>query len=232
MLPHRAMSEDRTPVAGAFDQERAAIIFEGRHKTRQGWQGSQGGGVPRSGMALVLSPRPSDPPPPTQITSVRKADGTFKLGHSAQAEMLTTYFNQSFFRFEGGRSTRSLSTPPDFRDSAGSPTGAGPCTTHKFGGPNPLTMEGHLGDTGRSTYRRHNLSNNSANMARLTNHEATEKMLALESTVRLQSDKTFADLCAYTDRMTEETAGKALHFKSSYGHKTSPKIREAFEWNE
>lgn len=231
MLPHRAMSEDRTPLAGNYDQDKAAIISQDRRKGRQAFQGTTDGSQPRTGMAMVLSPRPSDPPAPTQITNARKADGTFKNGVSAEAAMHSTYFNQSFFRFEGGQSSRSMSTPPDFRQSAGSPSGAGLCTTWNFGGANPITMEGHTTDRGFSLSRSR-IGHTSTNMARVTNHEEGERAFALEKTVRLQNDKTFADLCAYTDKMMADTSGKALTFKTTVGHHTSPKIREAFTWNE
>lgn len=238
MMPHRSISRDRTPMAGTFNQEAITDIAEYRAKSRQRWQGGKGDEPPRSGVAFILAPRGDDPPPPTQVVHVRRGNGEFKGGATGQAENLTLHFNQELFRFDGNKGVRSMSVPPDFRGSAGARSLHTPdVAAQKFGGPNPVTMQGHvdpnkmsLGDTNRATFRGTGQSPHLKTSAasNVTNQEGCNREFAMESSMRRQQDKTFASLCDYT--ANQDSSRSARELKNTIGLTTSPGIKSALTW--
>eukprot|EP00443_Scrippsiella_acuminata_P037553 CAMPEP_0115267754 /NCGR_PEP_ID=MMETSP0270-20121206/52159_1 /TAXON_ID=71861 /ORGANISM="Scrippsiella trochoidea, Strain CCMP3099" /LENGTH=638 /DNA_ID=CAMNT_0002683917 /DNA_START=27 /DNA_END=1943 /DNA_ORIENTATION=+ len=219
MLEYISMNEDRTLPAGMYNQDSPVEIMLQTSKGRQPWQGRNGQSPSRSGVAMVLTPEGSDPPPPERILATRRGDGEFKMGTSKQAEGITNYFNQDLFRYaeSGMRRGRSLS-PPRFHNAAGTGTG-------QWGrSPSPSNRS-----SPRAEYRGI-LCNNSRTMASVMNHDEGEQYFARESDFRKQCDPTFVELCNLTLDSHGETTAFADAFKNARGHGSCSAV-EHMAWN-
>lgn len=202
VLQHRSMSDDNLLAAGRFNQDFRPEISACSTKTRQCFQGSsRDGEVPRSGAALVLSPREGDPPAPTQIGLHSRAGGTFKYGPTRQSEKISCHQNQSVFRFASpdvvhGRN----SAPPDYDSHCGT-------TTEGF-------RARHLRQNPASPKRspRALLGSNSALMAGIMNQDLGADFFAHEAECRAMTDTPFVNMCSLTaeHKRTQRSLGAAI----------------------
>mmetsp|Transcript_105719 Transcript_105719/g.284252 ORF Transcript_105719/g.284252 Transcript_105719/m.284252 type:complete len:299 (+) Transcript_105719:116-1012(+) len=237
MLKHRTCIDDGRPIAGTYDQEQYAVMPDNRSRARQAWQSGATDELVRSAVALILTPRAEDPPAPTKIAVCRKGEGGFKVAGTERVAMNT---NQENFRFADARTPRGRSQPTPRRtgEYAGQPTGAP--MQHMHEGGNPLTGRGKeqsdslpLGK--RSTSREHrtfraNASNESSGMSFLMNQEVVNESFEHEKTWRMQTEKSFADLCGHTAEMVMTSRSVADTFQASNGHKSCDSLKGQLVW--
>eukprot|EP00429_Kryptoperidinium_foliaceum_P009222 CAMPEP_0176025746 /NCGR_PEP_ID=MMETSP0120_2-20121206/12600_1 /TAXON_ID=160619 /ORGANISM="Kryptoperidinium foliaceum, Strain CCMP 1326" /LENGTH=661 /DNA_ID=CAMNT_0017358933 /DNA_START=70 /DNA_END=2055 /DNA_ORIENTATION=- len=239
-LMHRSFSVDNIRAAGGFNQALGGEICEHRSLRRQDWQGTRTSSPVRTGVALALSMREGDPPPPTRIVSVTKAPGVFRNMFSAESEKSTTYFNQDNFRFSDSAHVRGRSQPPPVldREFAGSPTLE--CGTHSaWRRRDPLTandgelkspaLGGSMSARAAPSFRK-NLGNRSGLTSSMLNHELCDKYFAMETEYRMQTEPHFATLCAMSQDTKEWGKTMAHSFKTRNGR--SGNIKEQLMWLE
>jgi len=240
-LSHRSFAEDGQVSAGMYDIETyQGFMPETRVKARQGWQGRSGSQPPRSGMQLIMTPRPEDPPTPTQIAASRRGDGAFKVGHSADSERIMQHFNQEMFRFADPKTPRGKSLPPPDRNSDYAGLSTGSPTQPRLDMSNPLTMRGK--DTGvyslgshskispKETFRS-NIGNDSSGVAFVTNHERLEQSFAAEKEWRLRTESSFATLCGQTTSTAWSSNSEAASHKERNGRMSTGVSSNLF-WQE
>lgn len=169
----------------------------------------------RGQVAMMVSPRRSDPEPPLKITPWKKGAGVSKNQHSKQAEQIWVNQNPTFYRYElaavrGGLFRRGLSLPPERQRKL-------------MGDTNPISHE--FDEVAPVHFPRENTTNLSpgiegANAARVAAEAAQERAY------RLVQDSKFADLCALTSQ------GKALEVTEMEGrtHKSSANMASALTW--
>mmetsp|Transcript_79261 Transcript_79261/g.205958 ORF Transcript_79261/g.205958 Transcript_79261/m.205958 type:complete len:633 (+) Transcript_79261:55-1953(+) len=241
ILPHRSFSEDPRPVAGGYDQERNNVFPLTRAKSRQRWQGSQGEAPNRSGVALILTPRVDDPPAPSRICSLRKAEGEFKHEFSSESHSFADRNNQETFRFADSTKPRGRSLPPASCDPDMAGVASGLTGSHLFNCGNPVTMEGKNQSLGtlsnmrnlspKTTFRR-NPSNDSSRMNSVIDHELVDQAHADLFAYRMQMDEPFAALCAHTRESIGAAQQNASAIKTQRGHARSSNIRDNLCWYE
>lgn len=170
------------------------------------WQRAQG----RDPVAMSLSPRSTDPPMSTRITSCRKGQGEHKYQLSEHSERISLHWNQPLYRFEiaareggPGPLRRSASLPPERARRQAPPGG----------------------------FCRGPRSRESAEMAEVTNHEAVAERAARERAERLAADGRFADLCALTEQTRAREGAEVGAIKERNYHKMSSNMADVLSWN-
>jgi len=236
-FPHRSMSADCVRAAGGYNQDLAAEISLDRSLRRQPWQGQVGETPRRHGVALALSPRGDDPPPPMKICVTQKAPGVFKDGFSEEAVKHSTHYNQEMFRYsEPDKPLRARLQPaPHSPDIAGVRTGV--IGNHNWSCTSPITMHGKddrshaLGSTGFRTFRS-GMVNSSRAVSHFMNHDECGEYFAMEKDHRLRTEPHFAAMCAVAQDNREWSKTVSSTIKNRNGHGTSSDIRTNLTWIE
>jgi len=192
------------------------------------------GAIHRNEVAMILTPRDSDPPLPVRITPCKKGDGENKYKLSKHSEKISLHWNQPLYRYEmpppGGPAPpgRSMSLPPER-------------PARPFGGKwNPLTQEGcdEAGGSGQIMQlsgggpRRFPKLHESTEMLQVTNHWLVAQNVAQERLERLEKDKKFADLCQLTDENKAREAAQIGALKERNNHKVSTNMASILTWEE
>eukprot|EP00428_Durinskia_dybowskii_P019491 CAMPEP_0170211178 /NCGR_PEP_ID=MMETSP0116_2-20130129/5204_1 /TAXON_ID=400756 /ORGANISM="Durinskia baltica, Strain CSIRO CS-38" /LENGTH=840 /DNA_ID=CAMNT_0010461711 /DNA_START=5 /DNA_END=2528 /DNA_ORIENTATION=- len=242
-LLHRSFSEDDLRAAGGYNQELMMEISEQRCKLRQAWQSRKGDSAPRTGVALALSVREDDPPPPTRIVSCTRAPGVFsdKASFTQQGLYSTDYFNQEVFRYADPDRIRGRSQPPtsmlDRSEFAGTPSGER--GNHMWTSGNPVTMDGKdssqrpLGSSAvfASSSFRSNAGNRSALVSCMLDHDLCNRSFAMEAHYRLQTEPHFAEMCSHTKGSRAFGKSVADMIKQRNGHAFSARVRDNLTWD-
>jgi hypothetical protein len=202
MLPHRPAMPGSPPAAGIYNERGAEDSF----RARSAVQGSRSCSPLRSGVALVLSPRPGDPPPPTKISLNQKGNARGKQVFSSEAEAHAKHFNQEVFRYSDPKSPRGrYAQTPDYEGLAGVPTSARDAKADRmFTSPSRLAT-----------------LNSSLAMSYSLDRDLQTEVKAQERQYRLKHEKAFSDLCttASEHALTQRTLMSTV--KSLVGHNTS-----------
>jgi len=171
-------------------------------RKRQPWQ-TNSAQVPRSGIAMVISPRPSDPVPSQKISTCSKSQGEYKGAISEQSKKHARYHNQMQFRFADERTCARLHCGKVQSDSAKS--------------------------TPRATFRR-NTSNCSLNVATTLNMEGNCQELENHTRSRLKDEHHFSSLCQFTLQNNAAIRNEGDVIRKERGHNTSPEFLRQLEW--
>lgn len=209
--PDRSQSEGPDRPAGGFSRSSS----EETRKRRFSAQGEAGG---RGGVALVLTPRATDPPISLRITSYKKADGEHKFGHSAQTEKLAVHWNQALYRYDtlAAKSSsrgpsRSQSEPPERR--------------------NPVSGDGMMEAERANRRPSRGRANNSSALAVITNQTVVAELAAGERAARMSADKCFRDLCAHTEDLKSRQAQELRGITEKKYHTLSTNMANSLRWD-
>lgn len=217
---------DASPMAGNFDRR----VEERAVRGRQVWQGRVGEEPSRSGAVMALSPSPRDPPAPTKVTAVQKADGEFKEGYSSHVEKLSAHWNPRIFRYELGTpetpQPRARSVPPegDISPYAGKTTKAQERERGVF-------MWQYNQPEGPQLTPRGRQLNNSGAMSDLTNLSASAERAVSERRDRLQADKPFRDLCRQTEDAGKQQRSDFASVSCRNNTRNSAGAASALQWS-
>jgi len=222
MLLHRSMSADNLVAAGQYRSDHCHLIMTGSHgRGRQGWQSARMVAAPhRNGMAMVLDPQASDPPPPNTIVASRRGEGIFKCTFSEAAEKATLRQNQQVLRFADPRMIRCRSfSPPRSGDHAG-------MTSAQL-----VRWRDRESGVAPDLHARPPV-HESVLMDHILNHEATEKIHRAQSEDRLRTDPAFKDICKYTKEHHEQTRKLLSDLNPTYKRSDSGKVKAHLAWIE
>lgn len=240
MLQHRGVLDSRRP-AGDYERDlHERVIIEKAAKAKEHHEEHENHRGRCCQVAVLVNPRPSDPPVPPHVMS--KAEGAFSFDFSSHAAKVSAHANPEIFRFEPGspeESTifRARSVPP--QPSAAAAAGASATMLSSRGkfrwqmsqdsfpnGISPpaspgvsMTMHG----SPRAEY-----INNSAQFSSAHDIHAAERRAQSERRVRLQEDEPFKALCAQAVETSAQTKFDREVFKSKM--RGSGGVASAFVW--
>mmetsp|Transcript_46753 Transcript_46753/g.100062 ORF Transcript_46753/g.100062 Transcript_46753/m.100062 type:complete len:585 (-) Transcript_46753:101-1855(-) len=213
-----ADSRDFSGAAGAYNQDYKPEIGLSGYKARQQFQASNTDPGPhRSGVALILSPRHSDPPAPTKILVDRRGDGTYKMGYSKESEQYSVCGNQEVFRF---------SDPANF---VGRP--AGPVKLDNHAGMSVKELRERPASPG-SPRRDAGMSNASRLVSKVINQDANEKNELAQTLARQKCDSNFISVCNYTVGEVQERKQRAAEARLAHGPSCSDAVKNQLSWQE
>eukprot|EP00932_Pfiesteria_piscicida_P016970 SRR837773.3874.p2 GENE.SRR837773.3874~~SRR837773.3874.p2 ORF type:complete len:415 (-),score=125.69 SRR837773.3874:121-1365(-) len=220
--PHRGGSPGVEQVAaGNFNQSFKPDVGLSTNKGRQGWQGSPMAGS-RSGVALVLSPRDDDPPPPTKIVHDKKGEGMFRSKFSESAEKSLAYHNQEVFRFADPASPkgRPLNGTPDFANSAG-------LSLREY---DDICTRAHPASP--KVRSRRPLNNSSATLTQVLDHDGAQRAADRETADRHRGDAAFIHACEYTRASKLDQTQLAWEVRDAVGTQSSHQVASHLIWPE
>eukprot|EP00405_Crypthecodinium_cohnii_P014819 CAMPEP_0206465358 /NCGR_PEP_ID=MMETSP0324_2-20121206/27781_1 /ASSEMBLY_ACC=CAM_ASM_000836 /TAXON_ID=2866 /ORGANISM="Crypthecodinium cohnii, Strain Seligo" /LENGTH=564 /DNA_ID=CAMNT_0053938199 /DNA_START=50 /DNA_END=1744 /DNA_ORIENTATION=+ len=217
---HRSMSAEAVPrPAGMYNQDYKPELMMGNTRHKAIFQAGNTGYPPRSGTALILSPRDDDPPAPTRIMKDKRGEGIFKAYCTEQSEKRILYHNQEVFRFAEPTSPKGRPAGPVALD-----THAG-MTTKEMSEVNFRQQPSSPKVVPRSP-----LLNNSRVISTLMNHEHGARLFADEVADRHTFDKAFQSVCQYTQDSKLETYSIAAELKDTIGRGQSTNVATHLVW--
>uniref|UniRef100_A0A7S2F0X7 Uncharacterized protein n=1 Tax=Alexandrium andersonii TaxID=327968 RepID=A0A7S2F0X7_9DINO len=187
----------------------------------------------RREVAMILSPRVSDPPLPTRITDCRKGNGEHKFMVSEHAEKVSVHWNQPLYRYEVASCketegpSRCASLPSSNFVSFPRHGEGSPRRGEEFEGCAGNYTPSGWGQGGRRSPRPHE----GCEVAQATNHSLLAEEAARTRAERMASDPHFTSLCAFT-QASFEGQGRELHeVKERYTTIQAQKMASILAWD-
>lgn len=181
----------------------------------------------RNEVAMILSPRSTDPPRPKKITACKRADGENKNRISKDSEKVMVHWNQPLYRYECAAVRdldRSNSLPSDH------------FVTIAPGESSPGRGEHYIDAAG--DYRRQAWGAASRIIAtkvetqvgRTTNHELLAENASRDRSNRLAHEQHFSDLCAFTEEAARAQSKEYRGLRER--ESTKQGVADALAWPE
>jgi len=212
MMKHRG-DQQAGPVAGDYDKLRsgAELLQRSPRHVRPA--------SARTGVAMALEARESDPSICTNAIAQSKAKAAFADGqYSEEAHRHARAQNQQMYRFASPRQQRSSAM---VQQSEKSPRGAG--------APSSARRRPDLVASPRSTTPTPR-SNRSCSMARALDLEAAGREAVEERHQRQQQEGAFADICRFTTESRQAQLESSRSIKSALGHMQSSGVASQLVW--
>lgn len=225
VLPHRSGSPDPAArAAGCYNQGSKPDIGLSASRGRQQFQGTSSDLGTRSGVAMVLSPRSTDPLAPLKICSSLKGEGAFKSKFSGDTDKIVQYQNQEVFRYADPSSIRKVIV-----DSASLVVGnshAGLSTK------DATAIEDRRDVSSPGLRTRTAMNNTSHRVSGVLDQARIQGLLDRETADRHATDKHFAKMCEYTRSAKSDARAVAAEVKQLVGHTHSEQVKANLTWIE
>lgn len=212
-MKHRG-DEGDGPVAGDYNKNHTCAEWF-QPVTRQAKPMSS-----RTGMAMVLEARDSDPPVSMHVVAQSKARSAFADGPSEEARRHAMEQNQQVLRFSSTKPQKSSSVVQKPQKSTG---GAGV--------PSGSKRRPDVVAAPRKSNTTTPRSNESSSMARALDLEAADREARTGRAQRQQQEKAFADICKFTTESRRTQLESSRSIRSNFGHMQSSGVASQLVWN-
>lgn len=228
MMKHRGDGQVG-PMAGDYNQERDDLT------KCQNVRGRGGPKTPRTGMAMVLAPQESDPPPSEKVLAVSKARGVFCEHFSEEAARHMEHQNPVAFRFCHQRPRNvGKSTPPACQGGAGLPSASPRCSDPRLAGtpPREQQQQAQPRPSSRHSVRSSGRTNASHGAAMALDREAARQQVLADRAERRQTERSFSDLCDYTKQTKQAIERSTSQIRNKLGNMQSAGVAGTMVWPE